>query len=373
MKKEINNDKFRISKPVIIVTFFLFIVLIIRLCYLCLFDYKVGNSTITAFIKNRNTTEEVIMPKRGTIYDVNGNILANDVISYTLIAYLSDTRVDSKGNKDYVEDIDDTSSKLADVLGASTDDIKSVLINGRENNKYHTYNGTSIDEMSMGSGTGGNIDESKFALKSDLDEFDPNAYKDEVNTFINEAKKDVLTVDRFDAFDTRAYEIKVNTFIDKAKKDILTIDRFDTFDTRAYEARVNTFIDEAKKDILTLDKFDTFDTRAFKSEVNVFINEAKKDILTIDKFDVFDPEAYKNEVNTYVNEAKKDLLTIDKFDVFDAEAYKQELQTIANEVTNKMSVFDGLTEIDLNELKAQLKAEILAELRTVVSADGAGA
>ena len=142
MKKEINNDKFRISKPVIIVTFFLFIVLIIRLCYLFLFDYKVGNSTITAFIKNRNTTEEVIMPKRGTIYDVNGNILANDVISYTLIAYLSDTRVDSKGNKDYVEDIDDTSDKLADVLGASTDDIKSVLINGRENNKYQVEFGS---------------------------------------------------------------------------------------------------------------------------------------------------------------------------------------------------------------------------------------
>ena len=90
-------------------------------------------------------------------------------------------------------------------------------------------------------------------------------------------------------------------------------------------------------------------------------------ILTIDKFDVFDPEAYKTEVNTYINEAKKDILTLDKFDVFDAGAYKQELQTIANEVTNKMSVFDGLTEIDLDELKAQIKAEILAEL------NGAGA
>ena len=173
-----------------------------------------------------------------------------------------------------------------------------------ETSKHYTYNGISIDEMSMGSGTGGSIDESKFALKSELDEFDTNAYKDEVNAFINEAKKDVLTVDRFD----------------------------------------------------------TFDTRAFKNEVNVFINEAKKDILTIDKFDVFDPEAYKTEVNTYINEAKKDILTLDKFDVFDAGAYKQELQTIANEVTNKMSVFDSLTEIDLNELKAEIKAEILAEL-----------
>ena len=61
MKKEINSNKFKVSKPVIIVTFFLFLILIVRLCYLCIFDYKVGSSTITAFIKNRNTTEEVII------------------------------------------------------------------------------------------------------------------------------------------------------------------------------------------------------------------------------------------------------------------------------------------------------------------------
>lgn len=112
MKKGIvNNDRFKVNKLVIIITFLLFLVLIGRLCYLCLVDYKVGTSTIAAFIKNRNTKEEVIMPKRGTIYDINGNILADDVVSYTLIAYLSNERVDAKGNKNYVEDIDDTSNK----------------------------------------------------------------------------------------------------------------------------------------------------------------------------------------------------------------------------------------------------------------------
>lgn len=149
-----------------------------------------------------------------------------------------------------------------------------------ETNKHYIYNGISIDEMSMGSGTGGSIDESKFALKSDLDEFDINAYKDEVNTFIDEAKKDVLTIDRFDAFDTRAF---------------------------------------------------------------------------------------KNEVSVFIDEAKKDILTLDKFDAFDTNAYKKELRTIADEVTNKMSIFNELTEIDIDELKAQIKAEILAEL------NGAGA
>lgn len=143
MKKgNINNDRFKVSKLVIIGTFFLFLILIIRLCYLCLVDYKVGDSTITAFITNRNTKEEVIMPKRGTIYDVNGNILANDVVSYTLVAYLSTKRVDASGNKNYVEDIEDTSNKLAGVLNVTAEEIKNILENGKENNKYQVEFGT---------------------------------------------------------------------------------------------------------------------------------------------------------------------------------------------------------------------------------------
>ena len=56
-----------------------------------------------------------------------------------------------------------------------------------------------------------------------------------------------------------------------------------------------------------------------------------------------------------------------ELDEFDPEAYKSELNTIADEVKGKMSVFDSLTELDLDELKTQLKmeikTEILAELR----------
>ncbi len=143
MRKEgRSSDKFKVNKLIIIFTFFLFAVLIVRLCYLCLVDYKVGDSTIAAFIKNRNTTEEVIMPRRGTIYDIQGDILANDVISYTVIAYLSDTRVDAKGNKNYVEDIDDTSTKLASVLAVDKEEIKDILEKGKESGKYQVEFGT---------------------------------------------------------------------------------------------------------------------------------------------------------------------------------------------------------------------------------------
>ena len=57
-----------------------------------------------------------------------------------------------------------------------------IIMYCRETSKHYTYNGISIDEMSMGSGTGGSIDESKFALKSELDEFDTNALKKELRT-----------------------------------------------------------------------------------------------------------------------------------------------------------------------------------------------
>ena len=81
--------------------------------------------------------------------------------------------------------------------------------------------------------------------------------------------------------------------------------------------------------------------------------------------DEFDPKAHEARVNAFIDKAKKDVLTIDKFDAFDPNAYKKELRTIADEVTNKMAIFNELTEIDLDELKAQIKAEILAELNGV--------
>ena len=137
-----NNDRFHVSNIVIFVTFFLFAVLIARLCYICLVDYKVGDSKISLFIKNRNTEEEVIIPNRGTIYDKNGEVLATDVSSYTLLAYLSEKRVDAKGNKNYVEDIDDTSTKLAEVLKTDAGDIKEILQNGKDNNKYQVEFGS---------------------------------------------------------------------------------------------------------------------------------------------------------------------------------------------------------------------------------------
>ena len=140
-----------------------------------------------------------------------------------------------------------------------------------ETKKHYTYNGISIDEMSMGSGTSGSIDESKFALKSDLDEFDINAYKDEVNAFINEAKKDVLTIDKFDAFDPKAHEARVNTFIDKAKKEVVTLGQLDAFDPNAYKKELRTIADEVTNKMSIFNELTEIDLDELKAQIKAEI------------------------------------------------------------------------------------------------------
>lgn len=85
--------------------------------------------------------------------------------------------------------------------------------------------------------------------------------------------------------------------------------------------------------------------------------------------DTFDTRAFKNELKTFIDTAKEDVLTVAQFDEFDTGAYKEEIQNIANEVTNKMNVFNELTELDLDELKTQLKTGIKAELKEEILAE----
>ena len=91
-RKKINVNKIRPSYGMLLFIVSLFTIFAGRIVYLCTTDYQVGESTITAFIETRNTKEEVILPKRGSIIDSNGNVLAEDVASYTVIAYLAERR-----------------------------------------------------------------------------------------------------------------------------------------------------------------------------------------------------------------------------------------------------------------------------------------
>lgn len=126
-KNKLNVNKIRPSYGVFVFIILLFVVFGCRVFYLCTTDYKVGDSTITAFIEARNTKEEIILPTRGSIIDSNGNVLAEDVASYTVIAYLDESR--SEGSKDplHVVDVDATAEKLAPYLEMDVEVLKILL------------------------------------------------------------------------------------------------------------------------------------------------------------------------------------------------------------------------------------------------------
>ena len=126
---KVNTNKLKISKFVYVIVFFLFIVFGLSLVYRCLTDYEATDGvSISEFIKNRNIEEDVLLPERGTIYDIKGNALAQDVASYTLIAYLNSNRGQDKlGNYRYVVDKEKTAEELSKKIDTSYERILELL------------------------------------------------------------------------------------------------------------------------------------------------------------------------------------------------------------------------------------------------------
>ena len=100
--------------------FFVFALIIVglfvQLCYLAL-SKKVYGINMQEFAKGRNTVTQVLNSKRGTIYDIEGNALAENITTYTLIAYLDSTRTVDEDDPKHVVDKEYTAEKLSTVLG----------------------------------------------------------------------------------------------------------------------------------------------------------------------------------------------------------------------------------------------------------------
>lgn len=114
MKKQ---KTIKISITFLIVIVASFLVAIIKMSYVAIAP-SVDGVDIAAFAKNRNTTTKTLYASRGTIYDVNGEILGQSVNSYTVIAYLSESRTTDGDNPKqmHVEDKEMTAKKLSEVF-----------------------------------------------------------------------------------------------------------------------------------------------------------------------------------------------------------------------------------------------------------------
>lgn len=120
--------KMTLRRPSIINAIILFLLLgiILKVLYIGL-SKKVDGINIKAFADNRNTQEDVLYAKRGTIYDKNGEALAQTVNSYTLIAYLSEKRSENEKTPQHVVDKEYTAQVLSEHLNADKDAILKQL------------------------------------------------------------------------------------------------------------------------------------------------------------------------------------------------------------------------------------------------------
>ena len=112
MKKE---EGIKVSNIVLIITLFLFLILIGRVSYIAL-SKKVDNINIQELASKRTTKETILKANRGTIFDNSGEVLAEDVASYTLIAYLDPKRTTDEKNPQHVVDKENTALVLSAIL-----------------------------------------------------------------------------------------------------------------------------------------------------------------------------------------------------------------------------------------------------------------
>lgn len=126
MKWRLNVNKVRVSKLLIAFILLFFVVVIARLLYLGI-SPKIDGIDLKTFVANRNTRKKTTYAKRGTIYDSSSNVLARTINSYTVVAYLSESR--SKGFKtpQHVVDKEKTAKELSPILGMSEEAILYLL------------------------------------------------------------------------------------------------------------------------------------------------------------------------------------------------------------------------------------------------------
>lgn len=135
MKKRVTIKTYKI----VLVSVALLLCLIIgRLVYVCLGN-NLDGVDLKNFADNRNTVTKTLRASRGTIYDANGDALAQNVNSYTLIAYLSASRTDNIEKPEHVVDKEMTAEALAPIIGMDAKDILKRL----NKNAYQVEFGTS--------------------------------------------------------------------------------------------------------------------------------------------------------------------------------------------------------------------------------------
>jgi len=125
-KKENKKQTWNYPKRLFYLFLFCILLLYIQYGYLSLSSSVYGRS-MQEFARNRDTARTILEAKRGTIFDSEGNTLALNVTSYTVIAYLDESRTTDSKYPKHVVDKEKTAEALAPVLSMEKDTLLRLL------------------------------------------------------------------------------------------------------------------------------------------------------------------------------------------------------------------------------------------------------
>lgn len=123
--KRRNSLRFNVKMTMLFVSLF-FLFICIKLVYVSVSN-DVDGINLTAFASNRNTEKRSLYASRGSIYYNNGRELATDVNSYTVIAYLSESRTKNSENPEHVVDKEYTAEVLSSILERDKETLLGLL------------------------------------------------------------------------------------------------------------------------------------------------------------------------------------------------------------------------------------------------------
>ena len=122
-KKEVKKT---IPKSIKFIVNITFIFIVLQLCYITL-SPVLYDENMKDFAKKRSTYSTTLHAKRGTIYDTEGNTLALNVSSYTVIASLSQPNTNKVDPNFNVVEKEKTAAALSPILNMTEEYILSLL------------------------------------------------------------------------------------------------------------------------------------------------------------------------------------------------------------------------------------------------------
>ena len=145
MRKRKKGNNIKYSRVIVFISLLLFCAIIGRVIQLGM-SKKIDGIDLKQLATKRVTKTDIISAKRGNIYSSNGDILAQNVSSYKLIAYLDSKRTTNKNRPQHVVDKELTASKLAPILGMEKDEILKYLNKKAYQTEFGTH-GKDLNEI----------------------------------------------------------------------------------------------------------------------------------------------------------------------------------------------------------------------------------